>query len=155
MADAYLNAAVSTAPPAALHGMLADAAVRHSGAAAAQLAAGDEAGGYAALEKASALVAELLGGVRPHAAPDEDARAVAEGVAARFQFCLERLADSGRTNAPAGAADAARVLTVHAETWRELLRGGDGVKGDVAAEPLAFAPAAAPAGEPVRRSWAA
>ena len=155
MADAYLNAAVSTAPPAALHGMLADAAVRHAAAAAAKLAARDEAGGHAALEKASAIVAELLGGVRPHAAPDDAARAVAEGVAARFQFCLERLAESGRTNAPAGAADAARVLTVHAETWRELLRGGAAGTGGAAAEPLAFAPAAAPVGEPVRRSWAA
>ncbi|QDT15206.1 flagellar export chaperone FliS [Alienimonas californiensis] len=164
----YLRAAVTTANPATLHGMLADAAVRFSSRAADLLADGpdrDEAGGYAALDRATALVAELFAGVKPNAAAatgeDADAgRAIAEGVRARFAFCLGRLAEAGRNNAAAPARDAARVLTVHAETWRELLLGSAGQGGAAAApspEPLTFAPAPAPpaAASAASRSWAA
>ena len=156
LSDAYLRAAVSTASPAGLHGLVADAAVRFSARAAALLAEGpgrDEAAGFAALEKAIGCVAELLAGVKPDAAGADPV--VADGVAGRFAFCLGRLAEAGRTNAAAPAADAARVLTAHAETWRELLRGAAAESGG---EPVAFVPAAAPAaadGEAAPRSWAA
>ena len=164
----YLEAAVLTASPAALHGMIADAAVRFSAAAAEALADGpdrDEAAGYAALDRAVACVSELIAGVKPEAARHEPggeaAGAVAESVAGRFAFCLGRLADAGRTNSAGPARDAARVLGVHAETWRELLRGDAGANaGASTGEPVAFAPMAAPAAEadaapPAPRSWAA
>ena len=161
----YLKSAVWTASPAALHGMIADAAVRFSAAAAEALADGpgrDEAAGYAALDRAVACVSELIAGVKPEAARHEPggeaAEAVAESVAGRFAFCLGRLADAGRTNSAGPARDAARVLGVHADTWRELLRGDAGSGAhEPAAEPVAFVPMAAPAdaAPPAPRSWAA
>ncbi|MFH5805673.1 flagellar export chaperone FliS [Alienimonas sp. DA493] len=162
----YLRTAVTTASPAALHGMLADAAVRFSARAAELLAEGpdrDEAAGYAALDRATALVAELLSGVKPDAAAadGEAARTVAEGVQARFAFCLGRLAEAGRTNAAAPIRDAVRVLTVHADTWRELLGSAEGPGGTAleaaSPEPLPFVPAPAPeaAASAAPRSWAA
>ncbi|NNJ27177.1 flagellar export chaperone FliS [Alienimonas chondri] len=165
----YLRAAVQTASPAALHGMIVDAAVRFSNTAAELLADGpdrDEKGGYDALDRAMGCVTELISGVNPKAAgfhgeDGEAGRAIAEGVAARFAFSLERLAEAGRTNAAAPAREAARVLAAHAETWRELL-GGTTAEGASAEdwsannEPIAFTPAAAPVAAPAEsRSWAA
>ena len=69
MTNRYLEAAVTTASPARLHGMIADAAVRHATAAAAALAAGDRDGGHRACSKAIACAAELLAGLDPAAAP--------------------------------------------------------------------------------------
>ncbi len=173
----YLKSAVATASPAALHGMIADAAVRFSNLAAAHLSDGldrDEAAGYAALDRATACVAEMLSGVNPKAAGTggEVGEAVAAGVADRFAFCLRRLSDAGRLNDPAPIRDAARVLSVHAETWRELLGGGaatpaaeDATPQTMTAEtaapraftpaPRAFTPAPAAAASAAPRSWAA
>jgi len=161
----YLRAAVSTANPATLHGMIVDAAVRFSSSAAELLADGpdrDEAAGYAALDRATACVAELIAGVKPDAVgageEGEAGRSVAEDVRGRFVFCLARLAEAGRANSAAPARDAARVLAVHAETWRTLMRGvaDETADGAPAAEPVAFTPAAAPTDAPAAsRSWAA
>ncbi|MEM9702193.1 MAG: flagellar export chaperone FliS [Planctomycetota bacterium] len=174
----YLRETVATASPAALHGMIVEGAVRFSQAAAKHLAPGpswDEAAGYAALDRATACVAELIAGVNPQAAgaaaPETGpvGEAIAQGVAGRFAFCLSRLADAGRLNDPAPARDAARVLQAHAETWQELLRSEEsgltaalqpGSPRSVPApksEPIAFTPAAAStvANRAASRSWAA
>ena len=154
--NAYLETAVLTAPPARLHGMIADAAVRHAAAAAAALAAGDREGGHRAAGRATACCAELIAGLDPRAAGGR-MKEVTDALAGQFAFCLGKLSEADRTGEAAPAADAARVLAVHAATWRELLLGS----ADAAPATAAAVPATAPAAfgdggdEPVARSWAA
>ena len=162
-----------TASPAKLHGMVADAAVRHAAAAAEALAAGDREAGHLACSKASACAADLVAGLNPDAAGAGDAGAkeemkevkeVTDRLAGLFAFCVEKLCEADRTGEPAPAADAARVLGVHAETWREL-RASLGPDADakaggrpatVPAPHFAAAPPAAGYGdETVGVSWAA
>ena len=152
--NAYLETAVLTASPARLHGMIAEAALRHATAAAGALEAGDREAGHLAASRAIACVAELVNGLAPDAAaPDPGTgttRELTAALAGQFGFCLEKLSEADRTGAPAPGADAARVLAVHVETWRELLAA-------LPAEgPAGAGPAAAGAdGPPVARSWAA
>ena len=165
----YLETAVFTASPAALHGMLADAAVRHATAAAAALENGDREAGHLACAKASGCVGELLSGLNADAAGGA-MRETVEAITAQFAFCLRNLAEADRAGDAAPAAAAARVLTVHAETWRELRAalGGDPAPAAPVTPAAAFAPAAfthAPAptrppvsgygDEPTGMSWAA
>ena len=147
----YLETAVFTASPAALHGMVADAAVRHASAAADRLAAGDREGGHLACSKATGCVAELLGGLDRGAAGGAagEMNEVTDRLAGLFAFCLGKLSAADRTGEAAAAADAAKVLTVHAETWREL-RAALGPDAPPAAAPestSAAAPAAAGFGD--------
>ena len=159
--NGYLETAVLTASPARLHGMVADAAVRHAAAAAAALAAGDREAGHRACSKAIGCAAELLAGLTPDAAGDGgggdgDVKAVTGRLGALFAWCVERLAEADRAGEPAPAADAARVLGVHAQTWRELQAAlaGDAAAPNPAAPP-AFAAAPGAGGGPIGVSWAA
>ena len=130
--DPYLAARVRTASPERLHAMVVDAAVRWAIRAGDALEAGDREAGHLASSKAVALVSELIAGL------DRDADAgVADGTAALFAFALARLAEADRERDAARARAAARVLSVHRETWAELLRARGTERAPEAAPPAA------------------
>ena len=78
-----------------------------------------------------------------------------------FAWCVGRLSEADRAGEPVPAADAAKVLGVHAGTWRELQRSLSdeaAVPQAIAAAPATGATPAAAAGygdESAGVSWAA
>lgn len=113
----YRTTEVLTAPPQKLQLLLLEAALRHIQRTEAAWQAGQIEAGYETLEKARAIVGELLAAIRPELWPE-----VAPRVAAVYRFVYLSLGEAGLTGQVERLRDAARVLEIERQTWQELCR---------------------------------
>ncbi len=111
----YLSTEILTSAPQKLHLLLLEGALRQIRLTETFWQAGQVEEGYQSLEKARAIVAELLAGVRPERWPE-----VAPRVAAIYRFVYLTLAQAGLARNIERLREAARVLEIDRETWRQV-----------------------------------
>lgn len=133
----YRTTEVLTAPPQKLQLLLLEAALRNIRRTEAAWQAGQIEAGYRFLEKARAIVGELLAAIRPERWPE-----VAPKVAGVYRFVYVTLAEAGLTQNQNRLRDAARVLEIERQTWQEVCQRLQGENPGGAAE-LAAAPKSA------------
>jgi flagellar protein FliS len=111
----YRSTEILTAPPQKLHLLLLEGALRFVRRTELAWQEGRYADGYQHLERARAIVAELIAGIRRDIWPE-----VAGKVLALYQFVYLTLAEAGLLQNLAKLRDAARVLEIERDTWRQL-----------------------------------
>lgn len=126
----YLATEVLTSPPQKLQLLLLEGALRHIHRTESCWQAGQVEEGYQSLEKARAIVGELLAGVRPERWPE-----VAPRVAAVYRFVYLLLAEVGLTQSVERLRQAARILEVDRDTWRQVCQQLQGKPPEATAEP--------------------
>lgn len=123
----YFENRVLTASPAKLQWMLLDAALKAVRAAEQLLVDGRALHANVELAQAEAVLAEIVGSMRKDVSPE-----LVTQSAAVYAFILRRLTEAHLSSEVHLVRDAARVLEVELETWRQLCE-----KGDVPAAPPA------------------
>jgi flagellar secretion chaperone FliS len=115
--DEYLEARVLTAPPEELHLMVVDGAIRHATRAEAALDRSDIETAHFALNRAREFTVELIGGLNAEHAPE-----LVADLKRLFGFVYRSLNEAGVMHDAEKVRGALKVLRLHQETWRQLLR---------------------------------
>jgi flagellar protein FliS len=111
----YLSTGILTSPPQKLHLLLLEGAVRFVRRTELAWENGSLEEGYQYLERARAIVGELLAGIKKEVCPE-----LTEYVAALYRFVYTALAEAGLTQNVARLREAARILEMDRDTWREV-----------------------------------
>jgi flagellar protein FliS len=112
----YLRNSVLTASPEQLQLMLFDGAIRYATQAREGLERGETRDALKALERAQAVVLELMRGMRRDVQP-----ALVDQLRALYDFIYRRLVDATFLHDLAAVDDALRILRHQRETWVMLL----------------------------------
>ncbi len=127
----YLATEVMTAPPQKLHLMLIEGAIRFAEKARQQRRAGEHEAACEALIRAQQIVAQILSGLNPAAAPTLVAK-----VAAVYVFAYRSLVEAGIARDETKLDGAIQALEAERTTWHQLCRklaGGGSDTGDTGA----------------------
>ncbi len=111
----YLESRVLTASPAKLQWMLIDGALKSVRRAEERLEAGDSMRANVELSHAESILSEIVGAMRK----DVDPKLV-EQSAAIYAFVIRRLTEAHLSAEIQPVRDAARVLEIELETWRQV-----------------------------------
>src|SRR5258706_6066380 len=120
--DSYFTTQVLTAPAQKLHLMLLEGALRHGRRAEQLLSAGHDAAAGEALLRSQEIMAELIAGLKPDAAPG-----TVRQVAGIYVFVHRSLATAQFRRDRVALGEALGVLELECETWRQLCHQMDGL----------------------------
>lgn len=116
IADEYLETHVMTASSEKLHLMVVDGALRFSHQAVGALESRNFATAHESLNRARSCIDELVMAVQTDHNPE-----LAERVKALFVYVHRNLVLADLEHDPQRVRDAIRILTMHRETWVELM----------------------------------
>jgi len=120
----YLSTEILTSPPQKLRLLLLEGAVRFVRRTEWAWENGNLEEGYQYLERARAIVSELLVSINKEVWPE-----LAERVAALYRFIYTALAEAGLTQNLARLREAAKILEMERDTWREVCQRLGGQAG--------------------------
>jgi flagellar protein FliS len=115
--DEYLETRVLTARPEELHLMVVDGAIRHAGRAEEALNEQDFETAHFSLNRAREFTVELIAGLK-----DEHLPEVVGDLKRLFGFVYRSLNEADLQHDVEKVCGALKVLRIHQETWRQLLR---------------------------------
>ena len=120
----YLSTEILTSPPQKLRLLLLEGAVRFVRRTEWAWENGNVEEGYQYLERARAIVSELLVSINKEVLPE-----LAERVAALYRFVYIALAEAGLTRNLVRLREAAKILEMERDTWREVCQKLGGQAG--------------------------
>lgn len=115
--DDYLESKVMTAPPAQLHLMVLEAAIRHARMGRLSLSENNLEQTHLQLNRSREFVSELIGGLNPEYAPE-----MVSSLTQLFSFAYRNLALADFERSEKRIDEALLVLEAHRETWIELIQ---------------------------------
>ncbi len=121
----YLSTEILTSPPQKLRLLLLEGAVRFVRRTESAWENGNLEEGYQYLERARGIVSELLVSINKEVWPE-----LAERVAALYRFIYTALAEAGLTQNLLRLREAAKILEMERDTWREVCQRLGGQVGN-------------------------
>ena len=115
----YKSVQVTTSSPGEILILLYDGMFRFLGEAIAAMKAGERGRAGEKLDRAHAILGELVVGLDPKVAPE-----LCTNLESVYMFCMGQLVEANLTQDPAVLADVVRVLTPLREAWTTIVREG-------------------------------